>query len=83
MTTHHSLAFLDIDLVANDDLLESVHIPASTWYPATYKWEALRVHWAGLNQKLVAPAVQGIETLRVVDIVDEHAAVGASVKSNT
>jgi hypothetical protein len=35
-----------------------------------------------LNQELVSPAVKGVETLGVVDIVDKHAAVGTTVESN-
>lgn len=49
----------------------------------TYKWEALRIHRAGLNQEFVPPAIQGIETLRVVHVVYEHAAVGTAVEGNT
>jgi hypothetical protein len=37
----------------------------------------------GLNQELVSPAVEGVETLGVVYIVDEHTAVGTTVESNT
>jgi len=48
-----------------------------------YEGEALRVHRACLNQELVSPAVEGIETLGVVDIVDEDAAVCTTVESNT
>ena len=46
------------------------------------KWEALRVHRAGLHQELVPPAVQCVEALGVVDVVDEHAAVGATVEGH-
>lgn len=53
---YHSFALLDIDLVTNDNLSQSVsgylhHV----W--TTYKWEALWIHWASLDQELVAPAV--------------------------
>lgn len=44
------------------------------------KWEAFGVHWAGLHQELVAPTVQGVEALGVVDIVYEHAAISATVE---
>jgi hypothetical protein len=47
-----------------------------------YEGEALGVHRAGLNQELISPAVEGVETLGVVYIVDEHAAVGTAVESN-
>lgn len=49
----------------------------------TYKREALWVHGAGLDQELVPPAVECVETLRVVDVVYEHAAVGAAVECDT
>ena len=38
---------------------------------------------AGLDKELVAPAVEGLEGFRAVDIIDEDAAVGASVKGDT
>jgi hypothetical protein len=50
---------------------------------STYKRETLGIHRASLHQELVPPAVQCIERLRVVDIVYEHAAVGAAVEGNT
>jgi hypothetical protein len=49
----------------------------------TYEWEALRVHGASLDQKFVPPAVECVETLGVVDVVYEHAAVGATVECDT
>lgn len=48
------------------------------WY--THKGEALRITGASLNQKFIPPAIQRLETLRVVYIVDQHTAVGASVE---
>lgn len=48
----------------------------------THEWETLGVHRAGLDQELVSPAVQGVERLGIVDVVDEHAAVGTTVESN-
>jgi hypothetical protein len=80
--THHSLALLHIDLVADNDLLQSVPVPART-RGRSYEWEALWVHRARLHQELVAPAVQCVEALRIVDVVYEHAAVGAAVERNT
>jgi hypothetical protein len=79
--TDHPLALLDIDLVADDDLPVSVH-HLSLWPVVTYEWEALRVHGARLHQKLVPPAVQCVEALRIVDIVDEHAAVSTAVEGD-
>jgi hypothetical protein len=79
--THHALALLHINLVANDNLRLSVPYPSNDRRD-TYEWEALRIHGAGLDQELVAPAVQCIETLGVVDVVYEHAAVGAAVEGH-
>lgn len=79
--THHSLAFLDVNLVANYDLSTSAPVVSSICL-STYEWEALRIHRARLYQELVSPAVQCIETLGVVDVVYEHAAVGAAVKGD-
>lgn len=49
----------------------------------THEREALRISGARLDQELVSPTIQGLETLRVIDVVDEHAAVGAPVERNT
>ena len=49
----------------------------------THEWEAVRISGRCLNQELVPPAIKRIETLRIVDIVDQHAAVGTSVESNS
>lgn len=49
---------------------------------STYKGKVGRIAGRGLDQKLVAPAVQSFEALGVVDVVDEDAAVGAAVKGN-
>lgn len=51
------------------------------WDP--YEWEALGVHGASLDQELISPAVESVETLRIVNIVHEHAAVGAAVEGDT
>ena len=80
--THHSLALLDINLVADNDLHLSAIVHALSQHIA-YKWEALRVHGASLDQELVPPAVECIKTLGVVDVVNEHAAVGAAVECDT
>lgn len=48
-----------------------------------YEGETLRVHRAGLDQEFVSPAVEGVETLGVVDVVDKYAAVGTTVESDT
>lgn len=49
---------------------------------STYEWKALWVHGASLDKKLIPPAVEGVETLGIVHVVYEHAAVGATVKGN-
>ena len=36
-----------------------------------------------MDQEFVSPAVEGVETLGVVDIVDQHTAVGTTIESNT
>jgi hypothetical protein len=46
------------------------------------KGEVIRVARRGLDQELVSPAVQRIETLGVVHVVDKDAAVGASVEGD-
>lgn len=49
----------------------------------THEWEALGIHRTGLDQEFVSPAVESVETLGVVDVVDEHTAVGTTIESNT
>ena len=80
--THHPLALLDIDLVANNDLSQSaeLHLLYGT---STYKWETLRVHGTSLNQELIPPTVECVKTLGVVNVVYKHAAVSATVERNT
>lgn len=48
----------------------------------TYEWKVFRISWAGLYQEFVPPAVQGIEALRVVNVVDKHTTVSAPVESD-
>lgn len=48
----------------------------------THEWKAIRVSWRGLNQELIPPAIECVETLGVVDVVDQYAAVGTSVERN-
>lgn len=48
----------------------------------TYKGEVGGIPRRSLDQELVSPAVQRLETLGVVDIVYEDAAVGSSVERN-
>lgn len=35
-----------------------------------------------MDQELISPAVEGVETLGIVDVVDEHTAVGTTIESN-
>lgn len=46
----------------------------------TYKRKVGWISRRSLDQKLVSPAVQGLETLGVVDVVHQDAAVGSSVE---
>lgn len=72
----------------------SILLPSTTYYISAqllqilevqfaHKREAVGVSWGSLDQELVSPAIKGIEALRVVDIVDQNAAVCASVERNT
>lgn len=45
-----------------------------------YERETLRIPWGCLNQELVAPRVKRIEGFGRVDVVNQHAAVGAAVE---
>ena len=47
------------------------------------KGEVLGVSGAGLDEELVPPAVQGLERLGTVDIVDKDAAVCTTVERDT
>ena len=80
--SYHALALLNINLVANDDLLRvsmQLRLPARR---TSYKWETLGVHGAGLDEELVAPAVQRVEALCVVHVVHQHAAIGTTVEGH-
>ena len=76
---YHSLVLFYVDLVTKDNLCLSGN---NSWDCSrlTYKREILGISGAGLNQELISPAVQGIEALRVVDIVHENAAISPSVE---
>lgn len=93
-----ALVFFNINFVANNNLQRQLVLGGILTRPPsgteaakeknpggkrTYKWEALRVARARLNQKLIPPAVQGFETLCVVHVVDQNTAVGSSVESDT
>jgi hypothetical protein len=51
--------------------------------PKNDKGEILGIVGTCLDQKLVSPAVQSLERLQAVHVVDQYAAVGAAVESNT
>ena len=51
--------------------------------PENNEGEVLRVVWACLNEELVPPAVECLKGLGAVDVVDEYAAVRATVEGNT
>jgi histone H3/H4 len=48
-----------------------------------HKRKTIGVSGRRLDQELVAPAIERIERLAVVDIVHEHAAVGAAVEGHS
>ena len=45
--------------------------------------EVLRIPWAGLDEELVPPTVQGLKRLGAVDVVNEDTAVCAAVERDT
>lgn len=45
-----------------------------------HKGEVLRVPWAGLDQELISPTVQGLEGVRCGHVKHQHAAVGSPVE---
>lgn len=55
--TNHSFALLDVNLVAENDLLVSVFVPSQRRRQVAHKWEAFWVHGASLDQKLIPPAI--------------------------
>lgn len=49
----------------------------------THKWKIGGIPRRRLDQKLVPPAFKRLEALGIIDIVDQHTAVGAAVKSHS
>lgn len=49
---------------------------------STHKREVLWISRTGLDQEFIPPAVEGVEALGVVDIVDQYTAVRAPVESH-
>jgi hypothetical protein len=47
------------------------------------EWEVLRIAGTGLDEELIAPAVEVLKGLGDVDVENEHAAIGTTVESNT
>ena len=45
--------------------------------------EVVRVVRAGLDEELVAPAVERLKAPRVVHVVDQHTAVGSAIERHT
>lgn len=83
-SAYHSLRLLHIHLVAEHHLcLVSFHSLITHATTKTYERESLRIHRARLYQEFVPPTIQRLETLRVIDIVHQNAAVGASIEGNT
>ena len=44
--------------------------------------EVLRIPWAGLDEELVPPTVQGLERLGAVDVVNEDTTIRTAVESD-
>lgn len=71
----------------------STLLPITTWklsvaaedqaLRTTYKRETLWISRASLDKEFISPAVEGLETLGVVHVVNQYAAVGSSVKCDT
>lgn len=68
--TYHTLALLNIDLVTKNNLTSVLAYFHSPDQHITNKREVGRVPGRSLDEKLVSPAVERLETLRIVDIVD-------------
>lgn len=47
------------------------------------EWKVVRIAWRCLDQKFVSPAVQSFKGFRVGDVVNEHAAVRATIERYT
>lgn len=62
-----------------DLALVLLHVDLVTQYD---KREVFGVMRACLDEELVPPAVEGLEALGTVDVVDEYAAVGTAIKGN-
>lgn len=48
----------------------------------SYEWEILRIPRAGLDEKLIPPAVESLETLGVIHVVHQDTAIGSTVERN-
>jgi hypothetical protein len=68
--TYHSLALLNINLVTKNNLTTVLAYFHSPDQHITNKREVGRVPGRSLDEELVSPAVERLETLRIVDIVD-------------
>lgn len=82
LSTYDSLALLNIDLVSKNNLAMILADRGTFSILVTYERKVLGIARRSLNQELVSPAVESIETLGVVDIKHQHAAVGTSVECN-
>jgi hypothetical protein len=47
------------------------------------EWEVVGISWSGLNQELISPAVEVLESLCNIDIKHKNTAISTSVESNT
>lgn len=82
---NHPFAFLYIDLVSQYHLQPSQRTVPKLHKNRymTHKRKALGISRGRLDEEFVAPAIQRLETLRVVDIVDQNAAISTSIESDT
>lgn len=60
--------------------------PRSEWniqdVMVTHKWEGLWIPGICLNEEFIAPALQGLETFRVIDVVNQNTAIGTTIESH-
>jgi hypothetical protein len=47
------------------------------------EWEVIGISWSSLDQELITPAIQILESLGNIDIEDQDTAISSSVESNT
>lgn len=85
----HALVLLHIDLITDHDLFSSAEGDRAkrmkrgrVWVTerVTYERKILRIMRTSLDQEFIPPAIQRLETLRIVDIVHKNTAVRTTVE---